>query len=418
MIPTDTRETISGVRIERMAHGGRGIALIDARVVFVAGAFPGDVVTIAVHKKKKRFWEATAVAVEQPSELRGEERCPAAAAGAGCCDFSAVRPDKELELKAGILRDQLGRIGALEGLPEPTLRTLEPVSGWRSRARLGVDKQGRAGTRKAQSTAVVTDVACSQLVPGLARGIVGEDARRFTPGAEVIAVMDDAGERHVLEARAAARGRRTEKTTGLIEGSGTVTQTVGATTFRFPATAFWQAHVAAPGAYAEAVAGLLRQGLERYFSENTQASPVGWDLYGGVGLFIPTLRDVLGADAQIYSVDYSAAASGQAHSWPEGVTMVNARVDAAVSQLPRPDAVILDPPRSGAGAAVIAQVAQARPRAVVHIGCDPATLARDLGYWSAQGMTVAQMQLIDAFPGTHHFEVLVLLVPAATAAHK
>ena len=74
---------------------------------------------------------------------------------------------------------------------------------------------------------------------------------------------------------------------------------------------------------------------------------------------------------------------------------------------------MLDPPRSGAGAEVVGAVAQAAPPRVIHIGCDPATLARDLGTWGEHGYRVERMMLIDAFPLTHHFETVVLLTPRA-----
>ena len=57
-------------------------------------------------------------------------------------------------------------------------------------------------------------------------------------------------------------------------------------------------------------------------------------------------------------------------------------------------AVVLDPPRTGAGDRVLEEVAAHRPAHVLHIGCDPATAARDAA------------TLVDAFGLTHHVEVL------------
>ena len=85
------------------------------------------------------------------------------------------------------------------------------------------------------------------------------------------------------------------------------------------------------------------------------------------------------------------------------------QVEKAVAQLDSPDAVVLDPPRKGAGARVIEQVAQANPQRIVHIGCDPATCARDLRSWVDTGYCVETLTLVNAFPGTHHFEVLARL---------
>ncbi|MGV3283635.1 class I SAM-dependent RNA methyltransferase, partial [Corynebacterium sp. 11254D000AR] len=276
-----------------------------------------------------------------------------------------------------------------------------PHRGWRTRVRLGVDSRGRAGTRKRASNDLVTDVACTQLAPGLVDGIVGPGARTFTPGAEVIAVLDSTGARHVIETRKGPRGKRVEKIEQVVEGTAGVVEEVDGHRFEFPATAFWQAHRGAPEAYTGLVAELL----------GTGHGPA-WDLYGGVGLFVPTLSAATGG-AETYSVDLSPAArpDQQPGLAEYAVRVKSARVDKVIGQLPPADAVVLDPPRVGAGAEVVARIAEATPNRVVHIGCDPAALSRDLSAWVEAGYGIDRMVVVNAFPGTHHFETLVLLTP-------
>ena len=72
------------------------------------------------------------------------------------------------------------------------------------------------------------------------------------------------------------------------------------------------------------------------------------------------------------------------------------------------DLVVLDPPRKGAGTKVIGQIAAAHPHAVVHIACDPATGARDYAAWLDHGYEISSMSVIDAFPGTHHMEIITV----------
>ena len=55
---------------------------------------------------------------------------------------------------------------------------------------------------------------------------------------------------------------------------------------------------------------------------------------------------------------------------------------------------------------MIGQIAAAHPRAVVHIACDPATGARDYAAWLDHGYEISSMRVIDAFPGTHHMEII------------
>lgn len=393
--------------ITRMAHGGEGIATgPDGRVVFVRGAYPGDQVSAEVIEVKKRFARATITKVNQAGEYRGEQVCEAAALRAGCCDFGDVDPEHEADLKADILAGQLRRVIDLSDLPELEVLPLVPRRGWRTRVRLGVDSAGRAGARKFGSNDLVTSVQCSQVAPGLLDGIVGEGARTFTPGAEVIAVSDASGRRHVVETRKAPRGARVEKVEDHLEGDELVTEQADGAEFVFPPTAFWQAHVEAPDAYT----GVLRRWLADAPISDAK-NPVAWDLYGGVGLFVPALSDALGAGGKVVSVDYSPAATATPQQSLEAYDLkrVNKRVEQAVAGLPAPHLVALDPPRTGAGDKVVADIAAARPARVIHIGCDPATFARDIAAWAKAGYHIERLALVDAFPGTHHFEVIAQL---------
>jgi tRNA/tmRNA/rRNA uracil-C5-methylase (TrmA/RlmC/RlmD family) len=74
---------------------------------------------------------------------------------------------------------------------------------------------------------------------------------------------------------------------------------------------------------------------------------------------------------------------------------------------------VLDPPRSGAGKAVIRDVARLGPRAVAYVACDPAALARDVGYAREAGLELRDLRVFDAFPMTHHLECVALLEPSA-----
>lgn len=416
------------IAIEKMAHGGEGIGTISGRVVFVRGALPGDRCLVKIEQVKKRFARAVVLEVYQASPLRIPQRCSAAAHGAGCCDFGIVDPEAELGLKVDILRGQLSHLGGFSQLPPIESAALYPVVGWRTRVRLGVDDSGHAGVHRARSGGLVTYTPCAQVVPGLLDGIVGDGARRFSPGSQVIVARTDSG-RQVIETRRSSRGRRTERVVDNVEGERYGAIAVRGDEFRVAATAFWQAHLAAPEAYSRLVerlcvpTGASTEATEPSIAEEL-AEPVqqavAWDLYGGEGLFVPALNRALGGNAQVHTVDSSRAAHGAEHPALQGIDhrIHSLSVERAVRHLPRPNAVVLDPPRTGAGQEVITAVAAQRPGVVVHIGCDPATLARDLNHWRKNGYWVTLCQLIDAFPGTHHFEVVCQLMPADDVAHR
>jgi tRNA/tmRNA/rRNA uracil-C5-methylase (TrmA/RlmC/RlmD family) len=75
------------------------------------------------------------------------------------------------------------------------------------------------------------------------------------------------------------------------------------------------------------------------------------------------------------------------------------------------DLVVLDPPRSGAGAAVVAAIAAARPRALAYVACDPVALARDVATFRDHGMDLGELVALDLFPTTHHVECVAKLAP-------
>ena len=80
------------------------------------------------------------------------------------------------------------------------------------------------------------------------------------------------------------------------------------------------------------------------------------------------------------------------------------------------DLVVLDPPRSGAGTAVIAAIVARQPRAIAYVACDPAALARDVRAAQAHGYQLSAVRAYDLFPHTHHVECVALLTPARETA--
>ena len=77
--------------------------------------------------------------------------------------------------------------------------------------------------------------------------------------------------------------------------------------------------------------------------------------------------------------------------------------------LRRADLVVLDPPRSGAGRAVVDLVSRLQPRRIAYVACDPAALARDLKFFAERGYVLANLRAFDLFPMTHHVECVAVL---------
>ncbi|EUA54670.1 tRNA (Uracil-5-)-methyltransferase family protein [Mycobacterium xenopi 4042] len=113
------------------------------------------------------------------------------------------------------------------------------------------------------------------------------------------------------------------------------------------------------------------------------------------------------------SVDTARAASRAARAALADLPQVHVITDsvrrALAAQSVAADVAVLDPPRSGAGREVIELLADARVQRVVHIGCEAASFARDIGLYRGHGYTVERLRVFDAFPLTHHVECVALL---------
>ncbi|MFD0854742.1 class I SAM-dependent RNA methyltransferase, partial [Actinomadura adrarensis] len=66
--------------------------------------------------------------------------------------------------------------------------------------------------------------------------------------------------------------------------------------------------------------------------------------------------------------------------------------------------------RTGAGREVVDQIARLATRKIAYVSCDPATLSRDLAFFSDRGWTLETFRAFDAFPMTQHVECLATLV--------
>ncbi len=180
--------------------------------------------------------------------------------------------------------------------------------------------------------------------------------------------------------------------------------------FRVTGAGFWQVHPAA----AETFAAVVLDQLEPRPGEQAL------DLYCGVGLFAAALAARVGPGGAVAGVEGDARALADArrnlHDRP-GVRLHQGAVadllPDALAGLPggRVDLVVLDPPRVGAGRAVVEAVCAAGPRAVSYVACDPAALARDVRTAREHGYGLAALRAFDAFPMTHHVECIALLTP-------
>ena len=397
MTPESTALAELTLTVGAPANGGSCVARHDGRVVFVRYALPGERVRVRVTVDRGSYWHAEAVEVIDPSSDRRASLCPIAGVeGAGCCDLAFVEPEAARALKAEVVSNQLARLGDYQW--SGTVQPLTPrgPTGWRTRVRLDIGADGRAGFHRYRSDELVTDLNCGQLPAGMTDGLA---CIEWPPGAHLHVVIDDDGQRHVV--RTVRQGRRTS--TEVVEGSFQGVQRAGRHSWQVPVTAFWQAHCDAARTYSELVSDWAQPG----------PGMTAWDLYGGVGVFAAVLGDAVGESGQVISVDSSRAASRAARATLAELAQVSVITDsvrrALTAQRRGADVAVLDPPRAGAGREVIDLLAAAEVSRVVHIGCEVASFARDIGLYRQHGYAVDKVAVFDSFPLTHHIECVALL---------
>ncbi len=186
---------------------------------------------------------------------------------------------------------------------------------------------------------------------------------------------------------------------------GEIVEVVRGRRFRLGPGVFWQVHPGAPETLVDAVlTGLAPRAGERAL-----------DLYAGAGLFAAALAEAVGPDGTVVAMESDPAAVASAARSLTGLPQVSLRgVRVSPGSLrglagAGADIAVLDPPRAGAGRAVMRALLALRPRAVAYVSCDPASLARDLAVAVAQGYSLVTLRAFDLFPMTAHVECVAIL---------
>lgn len=389
----DWTDRILELDVGAVAHGGHCVARSEGRVVFVRHALPGERVRAVVSEDGGGgFCRADAVAVLDASPQRVPAPCDwARAGGCGGCDLQHADPAAQRKLKADVLAEQLQRLAGIDLRVEVEELPGGPL-GWRHRVRLAVDGAGRAGLRAHRSHDVLPIADCPLAPAGTLPPVLDHG---FEPGGEVEVAADADGVVHID-----APG----EPTGGLPADGPVVQRAAGYEWRLSPGVFWQVHPALPDTLADVV------------REWADAPPggVAWDLFGGVGLFAAVLAEQVGPDGGVTVVESSRDAVADGRAALAGLPQIGwrvGRVEKLVSVLDgRPDVIVADPPRKGLGRELVEALCARGPTRVVHVACDPASLARDVALFAGRGYRLEKLRAFDAFPMTHHFECVALFV--------
>jgi tRNA/tmRNA/rRNA uracil-C5-methylase (TrmA/RlmC/RlmD family) len=399
--------------IDGFTHGGEGVARIEGKAVFVPGTLPGERVLLRVVDDRARWARAELLELVAPSPDRVEPPCPYVPACGGC-DLQHARPAAQRALKTRVVREQLERLGGFTDPPVADCLAVGPDVGYRTHAQLHAAPDGRLGFHRAGSHDVVPIDRCLVLTDatqavrdevGDATGAAEVAVRAHERTGSAAAVLTPGpGPLELPEGRADLLLAQPDGRTVAIRGDGVLEEQVAGLRFRFHADAFFQVTTAGAEALVEHVLAAV----------GDVGGALVWDLYAGVGLLSLPLAH---AGAEVIAVEGHARAAedARANADAAGLTLtvladpvhaVTRRAVGGDAALEPPEVVVLDPPRTGAGDRVVADLVRLAPPSVVYVACDVAALARDARALAAGGYRLTSAQPLDLFPMTHHVEVV------------
>jgi len=391
------------IKVEKLVYGGEGLGRLEGRAVLSPLVLPGERVRLRGISEKPGMLRARLLEVLEAAPERVAPPCPYFGRCGGC-SYQHAPYQMQLELKRGILEDQLQRIGKIATPGEIGIVAGEPW-GYRNRAQLRIAK-GALGYLEAQSHKLCPIEECPIVSPAINAAIatlreMQSDKRwpRFMRAIELFTNETEI-QLNVLETEHPVAKRFfewcAERLPGLVTGA--IDYQAAGFDWRVSHGSFFQVNRFLMGKLVETAL----QGAE---------GRSALDLYAGVGLFSLPLAKRF---ASVTAVESGARASGDLRFNAEraGLALQVEKTDAEVwlEQLEEaPDFVLLDPPRSGIGKRVVERLGTLRPARLAIVSCDPATLARDLAGLTARGYRIERLTLVDLFPQTYHLETVAHL---------
>lgn len=347
------------VEITGLAAGGDGIGRDEnGRVTFVPRTAVGDRVEVRFVEEKKKFARGEVVRIVEPSRDRVEPPCKHFQEGCGGCQWQHITREAQLAAKQAIVEGALRKLGVVvERITDPA-----PPFGWRRRARFHVEA-GVVGLYALDSHRLVAIEHCPQLEPEL-----DEVFQR---------VKANANEGELMLVRGCRGEVGTSKDDKVVE--------IEPNLFG-RARDFAQASAAGNAKLIELVRTAVGKGPGRLL-----------ELHAGAGNFT---RGFIEDGWDVLATDVVEPQKSPGRFEVGSAAEVLARRSGPV------DAIVLDPPRSGAAEAMRGILALT-PKRIVYVSCDPATLARDAQQLVDGRYRVDRAWPVDMMPQTSHVEVVL-----------
>lgn len=401
--------------VDSIAAGGDGVGRSNGLVVFVPRTAAGDIVTASI-SGKGQFARGALRTVTRPSTDRTQPPCPHYTRDrCGGCQLQHITYAGQLAAKQGIIRDAVERIGKRK-LAIPDIRPSSSEWRYRTKLTLAIRRRGPnwiAGLRAYDDPSRVFSLADCPITD---RGVVGvwrdvmSASAHFPEAGELRGAVRLSEGAYMFSLQGGSRWTGAKEFFAAVpslsdlwweaEGRGPklLHSREAAGSRKKPGISFAQIN---PAVAAELHAHVVSRVLSH--------SPVRVvDAYSGAGA---TAIPLAASGVTVTAIELDQLASDwAAQHLPEGSRAVRGRVEDELAATLPADVVLLNPPRAGIDEKVAAALdaPESRPRAIIYVSCNPATLARDIS--RLPSFRIAQVVAFDMFPQTAHVETVCELV--------
>ncbi|NRD77726.1 23S rRNA (uracil(1939)-C(5))-methyltransferase RlmD [Bacillus sp. BRMEA1] len=450
-LPVNKNDYID-VIFEDLTHDGAGVAKVEGYPLFVPNGLPGEKAKVKIIKVNKSYGIGRLIELYEPSPYRVE--IPSNEKNKyGGCQLEHISYEGQLKYKENQVRQVLARIGKLEDVAVHPIIGMNNPWHYRNKAQVPVaEKDGKliAGFFKPRSHEIVdtnesliqiaevnkavqtVKEICSKLgIPayreethqGVLRHIM---ARYGNQTGELMVVIitktaDIPHKNKMLEEIALrlpkvksivhnVNSKRTnvilgDKTT-VLWGNEFIYDYIGDVKFAISALSFYQVNpVQTKVLYDKALEYADLTGNEKVI-----------DAYCGIG----TISLFLAQKAnKVFGVEIvpEAIEDAKRNAVLNGMGNVEFAVGEAEVVIPKwykegnaADVLVVDPPRKGCDEALLQTILDMKPKKVVYVSCNPATLARDLRILEDGGYKTVDVQPVDMFPQTTHVEAVAKII--------
>ncbi|MEX1383710.1 23S rRNA (uracil(1939)-C(5))-methyltransferase RlmD [Lutibacter sp.] len=454
--------------IEVIDAGARGKTVAkapDGRVIFLTNTVPGDVVDIRTGKKRKAYFEGTAIKFHKYSDKRTEPVCEHFE-HCGGCKWQNMKYEHQLAYKENEVKNNLIRIGHLE-LPEITpILGCEKTYFYRNKMEFSFSNSRWLTLEEINSEEEIDNRnACGFHISGMWDKILdvskchlqedpSNDIRNFIKnygienGLEFFNPREQSGLLRTIMLRISSTGeimvviqffkedklKREGLLNALAEKFPEITSLQYVINGKGNDTLYDQDIILFKGRdhIFEAMEGLkFKIGPKSFYQTNsTQAyelykitrnfanltgNEVVYDFYTGTGTIAQFVaknaKKVIGVESVPEAIE-DAKLNAQLNNIDNvefyAGDMKDVFNNSFIKKHGQPDVIITDPPRDGMHKNVVAKILEIAPKRIVYVSCNSATQARDLSLMKEQ-YNIIKTQAVDMFPQTHHVENVVLL---------